>query len=160
MAVRRSNSGTVTSAIEQPVRQSAVLDFKTKYLTGGGGSGTKVMGAYNPGMVAMTRTLHPPLAADFEAKIRSWATTCFDMANGSGVPRVDFLANSETGELWFNEVNSCPGSFGFFLWEAAENSMLFTELISFLVDEAIALHAQAQMPSDPTTEDSRLFSRA
>ncbi len=159
VAVRRVHGRVVTSAIEKPERGDVLLDFKTKYLSGGGGGGTKVMGSTNPGLIAMTRKLNPPLPAETEAKIRSWASIAFERTNGAGVPRVDFLSNGVTGEVWLNEVNSCPGSFGFFLWEAAEQSILFTDLISFLVDEAVSLHTASQMPPDPTTPDSRLFSR-
>jgi D-alanine-D-alanine ligase len=150
----------VTSAIERPERTDVLLDFKTKYLSSGGVGGTKILGTHNPGMLAMTRTLNPSLSSDIEGRIRSWAERCFARANAAGVPRVDFLSNAVTGELWLNEVNSCPGSFGFFLWESAKEPLLFTELISFLVDEAIAIHKSGQIPSDPTTEHSRLFPRS
>lgn len=160
VSVRKVGGQIVTSAIEKPERDDVLLDFKTKYLSSGGHGGTKVLGTYNPGMLAMTRTLNPSLPPEVENKIRSWAEQCFVRANAAGVPRVDFLSNALTGEVWLNEVNSCPGSFGFFLWEAAKEPLLFTELISFLIDEALALHASAQIPSDPTTEHSRLFSRS
>ena len=159
VAVRQLKGRIVTSAIERPERDNVLLDFKTKYLSGGGGSGTKVLGSYNPGMLAMTRKLNPSLPQSLEERIRSWAETCFIRAQGAGVPRVDFLSDSVTGELWLNEVNSCPGSFGFFLWEAAKEPVLFTELISLLIDEAVELHKTSQMPADPTTADSRLFPR-
>jgi D-alanine-D-alanine ligase len=75
------------------------------------------------------------------------------------VPRIDFLCNSKTGELWLNEVNPCPGSFGYFLWEASTDPMLFSELLSALIDEASAAHRLLQLPPDPTQPDSRLFPR-
>ena len=80
--------------------------------------------------------------------------------NGSGVPRLDFLCNEKTGQVWFNEANPTPGSFGYFLWEASKkNPVLFTELLDGLVAEAFALHARAQLPLDPTPKEARLFPR-
>ena len=83
----------------------------------------------------------------------------FEAVGGSGAPRIDFIANGATGEVWLNEVNPCPGSYGFFLWEAAAEPILFTPLITHLIEEAQALHRLSQLPSDPTPEDARLFRR-
>src|SRR5689334_24187486 len=44
--------------------------------------------------------------------------------------RIDFYCNAATGEVWLNEVNPCPGSFGYFLWEAADPPIRFTALLS------------------------------
>ena len=60
---------------------------------------------------------------------------------------------------WLNEVNPCPGSFGYFLWEAAEKPVLFTALLDHLVEEARTRHRAGQLPSDPTPTDARLFRR-
>lgn len=160
VAVRRVDGRIVTSAIECPKRVDALLDFKTKYLSNGtGGPGNKVLGSRNQGLLALTRELNPSLPAEIENNIRTWAEICFDRTNATGAPRIDFLANKLTGQIWLNEVNPCPGSFGYFLWEAAETPVLFTELTSFLIEEALAIHAASQIPPDPTNIDSRLFAR-
>jgi D-alanine-D-alanine ligase len=57
-------------------------------------------------------------------------------------------------------VNPCPGSFGFFLWEAAAEPMLFTKLLTNLVEQAIEQNHRGQMPNDPTLEEARLFKRS
>jgi thioester reductase-like protein len=69
------------------------------------------------------------------------------------------IGNSKTGERWLNAVNPCPGSFGYFLWEAAAQPMLFTPLITSLIDEAVEQHRVKQLPDDPTPEEARLFKR-
>ena len=53
----------------------------------------------------------------------------------SGVSRIDFLMDSVSGEIWVNEINTCPGSLSFYLWEAAGIS--FTELVERLVKLAL-----------------------
>ena len=78
-------------------------------------------------------------------------------SEGTGAPRIDFLSDEKTGELWLNEVNPCPGSLGYFLWEAAETPLLFTNFLSFLIDEAFVLQRTIQLPPDPTQPDARLF---
>jgi D-alanine-D-alanine ligase len=162
VAVRNGKSGIVTSAVERPKSDRELLDFKAKYLAGGTGSksGSKQPGAISQGMLSLTRELNPALAPDLEGKIRNWAGLCFEAVYGTGAPRIDFLCNGKTGEVWLNEVNPCPGSFGYFLWEAASQPVLFSELLSTLVDEAFAAHRLIQLPPDPTQPDSRLFPRS
>ena len=94
-----------------------MLDFKQKYLSGGGQkSQTKQPGQTSQGMLSLTRDLNPKLPAEYERQIRSCAERAFVAVGGTGAPRIDFLCNSQTGEIWLNEINPCPGSFGFFLW--------------------------------------------
>ena len=108
-------------------------------MSGGGGKkgGTKVPGAASEGMLSLTRDINPDIPAELEANIRKWASAAFEAVGGTGAPRIDFLGDEETGEIWLNEVNPCPGSFGYFLWETADAPMLFTELRSKLFVEAV-----------------------
>jgi D-alanine-D-alanine ligase len=92
--------------------------------------------------------------------VHDWAKTCYSIVYGTGAPRIDFLCNSATGELWLNEVNPCPGSFGYFLWEASSKPILFSDLLSSLIDEAFAAQRSLQLPPDPTHPEARLFPRA
>ena len=158
ISVRRVGDQIRTSAIEQPKAAQELLDFKAKYWSSGGSkSGGKMPGSTSQGMLSLTREINPKLGIDQESRIREWATACFVALGGSGAPRIDFLSNSLTGELWLNEVNPCPGSFAFFLWEAASDPVLFTDLLSSLIDDAIEQHKTNQLPSDPTQPDARLF---
>jgi D-alanine-D-alanine ligase len=160
VAVRNGNNGIETSAIERPKTEKDLLDFKSKYLSGAPGkSGTKQPGTLSQGLLSLTRELNPKLDADFAARVHDWAKTCFSIVYGTGAPRIDFLCNGETGELWLNEVNPCPGSFGYYLWEAGSQPILFSELLSSLVDEAFTAQRSIQLPPDPTHPDARLFSR-
>ena len=162
VSVRHGKDGIQTSAIERPKAEKELLDFKAKYLAGGsGGKGKsgKQPGAISQGMLSLTRELNPTLPKEFERQLRQWAVECFATVYGTGVPRIDFLCNSQSGQLWLNEVNPCPGSFGYFLWEAGPNPLLFTDLLSTLLDEAFAAQRTLQLPPDPTHPDARLFSR-
>lgn len=153
--------GVKTSAIERPKRATELLDFKQKYMSGGSKKtgGSKAPGQSSEGMLSLTRDINPALPEGMEAKIRAWAETVFMTVGGTGAPRLDFLSNEKTGEVWFNEANPCPGSFGFFLWEAAEKPVLFTELMTALIEEAFTCHRNCQLPPDPTLRDARLFPR-
>ena len=162
VAVSRLGGNISTSAIERPKRSSELLDFKEKYLSGGGSkkTGTKSPGQPSEGMLSLTRELNPELPQGLEGQIRSFGETAFALVAGTGAPRIDFIGNEETSEIWLNEVNPCPGSFGYFLWEAlADDPVLFTELLDDLIREAVGEAQSSRLPSDPTPQDARLFSR-
>ena len=163
LAVMRLGGAMHTSAIERPKRVEDLLDFRQKYLSGGAdgktGDGVKGDGAASQGMLSLTREIGPALPAGVEGNLRRWTTAAFEAVDGSGAPRVDFYCNAATGEIWLNEVNPIPGSFGYFLWEAAKPPLGFTALLSALIDEALALHRAGQLPDDPVPPEARLLRR-
>jgi len=163
VAVRRCDGVVKTSAIEKPKFTDDLLDFKDKYMSSDGGkngakSGSKTPGQSSEGMLSLTRELNPELG-ELDGHLRQMAETVFEQIDGAGAPRLDFISNSETGEVWFNELNPIPGSYGFFLWEASKDNTLFSELLDDLISEAFNLHEGRQLPTDPTPEEARIFKR-
>ena len=160
LGVARTGGSVRTSAIEKPKRAEELLDFRQKYLSGGGTKGgVKGDGGDSQGMLSLTREINPTLPAEFEANLRRWAVSAFEAVDGTGAPRIDFYCNEATGEVWLNEVNPIPGSFGYFLWEAADPPLRFTALLSLLIDEALARHRESQLPDDPVPAEARLLRR-
>lgn len=167
VAISKAFDGTVkTSAIERPKTTDELLDFKQKYLSGGDNKsgnkmsgGAKQVGAISEGMLSLTRELNPDIDKAKADKIREYAITMFTEVGGTGAPRIDFIGNSKTGELWLNEVNPIPGSFGYFLWEAANDPVLFTELLTALLKEAVSENYKRSLPKDPVPADARLLKR-
>lgn len=165
IAVTKCLDGLTTSAIERPKTKDELLDFKQKYLSGGADKGGgKTGGSKNPGqvsegMLSLTRDINPQISREMDQNIRKWAERLFEAVDGSGAPRIDFIGNAKTGEIWMNEVNPCPGSFGYFLWEAASEPALFTELLSALIEEAFEESSKSVLPKDPVPKDARLFKR-
>jgi len=161
LSVMRVGGELRNSAIERPKRAEELLDFRQKYLPGGNGKGAvKGDSGDSQGMLSLTRDIDPALPAGLDADLRRWATLAFEAVDGTGAPRVDFYCNEETGETWLNEVNPCPGSFAYFLWEAAEPPVRFTALLSLLIDEALARHRESQLPDDPVPPEARLLRRS
>lgn len=160
VSVARFGGATRCSAIERPKRAEELLDFRQKYLSGGDSkTGGKVLGQSSQGMLSLTREINPDLPPAFADNLRRWAITAFEAVGGTGAPRIDFLSDEVTGEAWLNEVNPCPGSFGFYLWEAAAEPVGFTALLSLLIDEAQARHRAVQLADDPVPPDARLLKR-
>ena len=155
---------TITSALERPKNTEELLDFKQKYLSGGDDKSGNKTGSKNPGeisqgMLSLTRELNPDLDKKSQDDLRGWGKRFYEAIDGTGAPRIDFIGNSKTGELWMNEINPCPGSFGYFLWEAAEEPILFTALLTHLIEEAFAHSKKMAMPADPVPMDARLHRR-
>jgi len=156
IAVLRKDGRTFFSAIEKPKPASDLLDFREKYLSGDGS--TKANFSPSEGMLSLTRDINPKLPAKMRKTIYSYAELAFGALGNKGAPRIDFLCDSKTGEIWFNEINTIPGSYGFFLWEAApQNPLLFPQLIDHLITEARSTSLKSF--DDPVPQDAYLLPR-
>lgn len=166
VSVSKVSGRVLTSAVERPKASDELLDFKQKYMSGGddkGGnkmSGNKTFSPASEGMLSLTREINPDMPAGMEDKIRDWTQRLFEAIDGTGAPRIDFIGNSETDEIWMNEVNPCPGSFGYFLWEASKGEpVFFTDLLTSMIVEAISENTAHALPYDPVPADARLLKR-
>jgi D-alanine-D-alanine ligase len=156
IAVRSVGDEIKLSAIERPKPSSELLDFKEKYMSGGGGA--KGSSLPSQGMLSLTREINPQLSEEMLGRIHRYARLAFSALGRRGAPRMDFLCDSKTGELWFNEINPIPGSYGFFLWEQAPvEPLLFPELLDHLIGEALQSNLKAF--DDPVPQDAYLLPR-
>lgn len=158
VSVTQAFGGIRTSAIEKPMRKSEVLDFTTKYI----GDGAKKAGGKKnkAGMRFSGRELDPTsLTAIQRDIIISSAHKVMTATMAKGAPRIDFISNEATGEIWLNEVNPVPGDFASFLWDAAEQPKTFTELLTALIGEAQStIKADARL-TDPGAAGAKIFKR-
>ena len=137
-----------------------MLDFKNKYLAGGTPGGPKLDTGPSEGMASLNRVLNPDeLSSAQETVIRGTASKIFAALDLAGSVRIDFLCNSKTGELWFNEANTIPGSFAYFLWEAAAKPLSFLALTSDIVDEGFRLSSERLGATDAASGDATIFSQ-
>ncbi len=128
----------VASVTEMPVTsQTSPLTFGDKYRR----QGRKSVGS-SEGMAGALRVLDPEnLPAELRMRAQKCATTVFAALGCEGISRVDFLIDADDGELYFNEINTLPGSLAFYLWSAPPNFWTITELLSRLIDRAERLRA-------------------
>jgi D-alanine-D-alanine ligase len=127
----------IASVTEMPVTsQAAPLSFSEKYKR----QGTKSVGSQ--GMAGALRVLDPEdLPAEMRAAAQKHATTVFAALGCEGISRIDFLIDADTNTLYFNEINTLPGSLAFYLWSAAPHHWTITDLLSRLIDRAERLRA-------------------
>ena len=86
-------------------------------------------------MQGLKRLLPAPVSPELREKIRTAAVTAFRALGCSGVARIDFLMDGETGGFWVNEINTNPGSLSFYLWEPV--GLPYARLLDALVDLAL-----------------------
>lgn len=156
IALINHNGDIELSAIESPKTVTDLLDFREKYLSSEDG-GAKGDFLPSQGMLSLTRDINPDLPPPLQEKIHAYARDSFRILGARGAPRIDFLCDAKTGELWFNEINPIPGSYGFFLWEAAQRPLLFPELVAHLAEEA--MQTSLKHFDDPVPQGARLLPR-
>lgn len=140
-AVLGDMDGARASVCEEPVNSDEILSFKDKYLSGGKSS----KGGKSGGMSSLKRRCPADIPDELTARVQQLAVNTFVTLGCSGVSRIDFLNDTETGELWVNEINTIPGSLSFYLWEAA--GLPFDKLL----DEMIGLAFKRQRDREALT---------
>ena len=120
------------SVCEEPAGCDEILSYKDKYLSGG--KSPKAGGAKTAGMSSLKRRCPADIPEELTQRVRHLAVDTFRALGCSGVARIDFLNDTETGELWVNEINTIPGSLSFYLWEAA--GLPFDRLLDRMIELA------------------------
>jgi len=145
----------VASVTEMPVTaRSSILSFSEKYKR----QGRKSIGS-SEGMAGALRVLDPDdLPAEMRAQAQTYATTVFKALGCEGISRIDFLINVDTNQLFFNEINTLPGSLAFYLWSAAPHYWTITELLTRLIDRAERLRAMKRGLQRKPPPELRLLS--
>lgn len=131
------------SVLEEPVRSEGeeLLSFADKYERGGGEKGkggAPAKGERAAGMASLDRIIPAPLSDERTAEIRDLGVRIFRLFECAGVARIDFMIDEETDQVYFNEINTIPGSFSFYLWEPA--GVPFSDLLDRLITLALDRH--------------------
>ena len=143
----------VASVTEMPLTsQDQPLTFAEKYRR----QGRKSVGSQ--GMAGALRVLDPDsLSASMRANAQRYATTVFAALGCEGISRIDFLIDADSGQLYFNEINTLPGSLAFYLWSAAPHYWTITDLLNRLIDRAERLRAMRHGLQRQPPPDLKLF---
>lgn len=115
-----------TSVCERPVGKEELLTFTDKYMSEEGGS---------KGMASADREIPANIPDELSEKIRNLSIEISKALRCSGLARLDFLVHAENHKIYFNEINTIPGSFSFYLWK--ESGLSFKELLKKIIDIAV-----------------------
>ncbi|MBR4004187.1 MAG: D-alanine--D-alanine ligase [Clostridia bacterium] len=111
------------SDIEEVLIKKDILSFENKYLNKESSS---------KGMENTTRNFPAEINYELEKTIKDVANKVYFLLNCKGVVRFDFLVNDKTQEVYFNEVNTIPGSLSNYLW--TKKGYNFEKLLDKIMD--------------------------
>jgi D-alanine-D-alanine ligase len=127
--------GVTASVVEMPVSLSGVLTYEEKYLRDDGAKKNSDSDAQ--GMANLARIIDPP---DLDPALKQagidYAKKAFQTLGCSGVSRIDFIIDGSTKQLYFNEINTLPGSLSFYLWMKSQPKVVYTELLNRIIQQA------------------------
>ena len=100
----------IASECEEPMHTDEILSYKDKYMGQGSKNGSK-------GMASVSRKIPADISEERREEIRDLAVRAFKCLGCNGVSRIDFMIDEANDKLYFNEINTIPGSLAFYLWE-------------------------------------------
>ncbi|MGI6279747.1 MAG: D-alanine--D-alanine ligase family protein [Acutalibacteraceae bacterium] len=133
------------SVCEEPYMTGEILSYGDKYLKNNEGS---------KGMASLDRKIPADLPQEKSEEIRKLACDIFKAVGASGVVRIDFIIDNDTGKVYANEINTIPGSLSFYLWDAT--GIKYPELIDKLIE--LAFRRQRNRDNLTFTIDTNILS--
>ena len=94
----------VLSAIEQPVSKSDFLSFDDKYNSAQKGK-------------QADRIIPADISQKLEKEINETTRQIYSLLHLEGIVRIDYIYDNKKKKLYFNEVNTIPGSMAYYLFE-------------------------------------------
>ena len=117
----KTKEGLMLSAIEHPISKHDFLTFEDKYKTK-----SKTKGS--------DREIPAKISPELEEQIINYTSKIYEKLNMNGVVRIDYIFDKATNTLYFNEINTIPGSMAFYLYEPL--GIDYITLVENLIDNA------------------------
>lgn len=117
------NNRLYLSNIEEVLTNNDILTFDDKYLK-------DIKLEQNK-----QRIIPAQIDAELEQKIKETTKDIYQILNHQGIIRIDYIYDINKKRLFFNEVNTIPGSLAFYLFD--KNKLPFDIIIDMLIKEAI-----------------------
>lgn len=116
------------SVIEEVTASHEMLTYEDKYI----GSNKKMP---SKGMASASRKIPADLTEKEEKQVKEMALKASRAVNTSGICRIDFLIDTKKQTVYINEINACPGSLSFYLWDKKGKD--YPELIDDIINIGI-----------------------
>ena len=129
------------SPIEMPLNRDEFLDFRDKYLGGGG----------SKGMASLSRILPAPIEDSLKKTIQEMSIRIFRLMDCKGVVRIDYMFDRLSEKLFITEINTIPGSLAFYLWE--KDGLPYSKLIDRMIEYAEQAYADRNRTNYAFTSD-------
>ncbi|MCR4814631.1 MAG: D-alanine--D-alanine ligase [Lachnospiraceae bacterium] len=127
-AVLGDENDAIASECEEPLHTKDILSYEDKYVSNSKSGGSK-------GMASVSRKIPAELSPEKREEVRELAVRSFKALGCNGVSRIDFMIDEDNGKLYFNEINTIPGSLAFYLWEPV--GIPYKELLDRMIQLAL-----------------------
>ena len=117
------NNKFYLSNIEEVTTKNDILTFEDKYIE-------NIKTSTNN-----SRIIPAKISEELTNKIKDMTQDIYETLNHKGVVRIDYLYDNERKHLYFNEINTIPGSYAFYLFDS--NSLTFEIILDLLIKEAL-----------------------
>ena len=117
----KTKEGLILSAIEQPISKADFLSFEDKYK-----GNLKQKGS--------DRIIPADINEELKNQIDNYTLKIYEKLNMNGVVRIDYIFDAELNKLYFNEINTIPGSMAFYLFEPV--GIDYITLVESIVENA------------------------
>jgi len=131
------------SVIEEPSTIDEILSFSDKYMQDA-----------SKGMSSAKRQIPAMISDDMRSKVEDYSLRVFSKFGCAGVVRIDYIIDAETDIVYFNEINTIPGSLSFYLWK--HNQLEYSRQLDEMIKIAIKVHKR--MNEFNYAFDNNLFS--
>ena len=102
-----------------------ILSYEDKYVS-------NAKGGKSSGMASVARKVPAEISPELREQIRTLAVKSFKTLGCNGVARIDFMLDEDNGHIYFNEINTIPGSLAFYLWEPV--GVPYKELLDRMIE--------------------------
>lgn len=120
-ACYKKDNELMLSEIESPITKSEYLSFEDKYIHEGKSK-------------RKDRVIPAKMSADLKSEIDFYTAKIYTALKLDGVVRIDYIYDLDAKILYFNEVNTVPGSMAYYLFEPL--GIDYITLVEDLVDNA------------------------
>ena len=148
-SVLGDENDAIASECEEPLHTKDILSYEDKYVSNAKGSGSK-------GMASVSRRIPAELTPEKREEVRELAVRSFKALGCNGVSRIEFMIDADTDKLYFNEINTIPGSLAFYLWEPV--GVPYKELLDRMIQ--LALKRERTEESLTFTFDTNILNQA
>ena len=148
-SVLGDENDAIASECEEPLHTKDILSYEDKNVSNAKGSGSK-------GMASVSRRIPAELTPEKREEVRELAVRSFKALGCNGVSRIDFMIDADTDKLYFNEINTIPGSLAFYLWEPV--GVPYKELLDRMIQ--LALKRERTEESLTFTFDTNILNQA
>ncbi len=148
-AVLGDENEAIASECEEPLHSEEILSYEEQYVSNSNSGGSK-------GMASVSRKIPAEISDELREEIREMAVKSFKLLGCNGVARIDFMIDDENGKLYFNEINTIPGSLAFYLWEPV--GIPYKELLNRMIE--LCLKRARQEESLTFTFDTNILDSA